>query len=470
MAIDLLISGGTVLPLDDNELSDGAVVVDDGQIQAVGPAEELEAEYSADEYIDATDHVVLPGLITTHVHVSDILMRGLADNRFLFDWLFNSFYPGQMAMEPDEHALAAALYCREAISGGVTTFVENALGDAIGYSDDVPTEKLDVYEQTGMRAIYGHGFHDVERDDASRDFVEQYTLGDPEVEHTSPLAVTTDEALDNVESLIETHHGRGDGRLSIWPAPISVRNVTPEGLRGAYAVAKQYDVMTTTHAAEYRPGTQGDLTSIEYLEDVDYLGPRTLLGHCVHITEADIRRLAATDTRVAHNVVTNLKLATGIAPLPTLQSAGVTVGLGTDNTSANDTVDPLSDLRFAALLHRGHREDPTAVTAGQALKMVTVDAARAIGRPELGVLAPDTPADLILVDVDQPHMQPSPNIPRTLVHRASRSDVVTTICNGEIIYQDSEVPGVDDEYPDLTDTVSQTARSVHERAGLTMLE
>ncbi len=470
MGIDLLISGGTVLPMNTEELSDGAIAVDDGKIQTIGPAAEIESEYDADKYIDASGHAVLPGMITTHAHVSDILIRGLVDNRSKFDWLFNAFYSVQKAMEPDEHALAAALYCREAISGGVTTFVESALGDAIGYPDDVMTEKLNVYEESGMRAIYSHGFHDVERDDASRAFVEQYTVGEPEIEHANALAIPTEDALNNVESHIENHHGRAGGRISIWPAPITARNATPEGLRGAYELAEKYDVMTTTHVAEDAPGKYGDRTTVDYLDAIDYLGPRALLGHCVHISEADVRRLADTDTRVAHNILTNLKLGTGVAPLPTLHAAGVTVGLGTDNTSASDTIDPLSDLRFAALVHRGHRQDPTAVTAEQALEMGTVNAARAIGRPELGELAPGTPADIILVDLDQPHMQPSPNTAQTLVYRASRSDVVATICDGQPIYWDGTVAGIDKDYPKLTDTVAETARTVYERAGLRSLE
>jgi 5-methylthioadenosine/S-adenosylhomocysteine deaminase len=177
----------------------------------------------------------------------------------------------------------------------------------------------------------------------------------------------------------------------------------------AFERAEEYDVMTTTYVAEISSsGTLGNRTAIDHLDAVGYLGERALLGHCVHITEADIRRLAATDTRVAHNLVTNLKLGSGIAALPTMQSAGISVGIGTDDSSANGTVDPPSDIKFAALVHRGHRQDATAVTAEDTLEMATVEAARAVGRHELGHLSPDTPVDLILVDLDQHHMLYTP--------------------------------------------------------------
>ncbi len=246
------------------------------------------------------------------------------------------------------------------------------------------------------------------------------------------------------------------------PHPSVSATSPPDDLRGAYALAEKYDVMTTTHVAE---------TSLSANQDsrtrIDYLDPYVLLGHCVHVTEADVRRLAATDTRVAHNAVSNLKLGFGVAPVPTMLNAGVTVGIGTDDSSTNDTVEPLSDLKFTSLVQRGHRQDVTVVSAQQTYRMTTVDTARAVGRPELGHLTPGTLADIILVDLDQPHMQPSPNIARTLVHGGSQSDVVTTICNGRVIYQDGEVPGIDAAFPTLTDSAAETARAVSERAGLT---
>lgn len=446
---------------------DGAVVVSGREIVAVGETEEITAEYEADRTLDADGGIILPGLINTHVHVPDILYRGLSDGRGLHDWLFNIKRPLVHAMDVSDHELGAALYCREALLSGVTTFVENAGGAGSGYERDVIDAKLDVYDEMGVRNCYAHCFLDAGGDEAIQQHIEIQTGREPAVDHVTEPLVETEDALSTVESLINEYNGTADGRQRVWPGPFLAWGATPEALVGAYELAEEYDVMTTTHAAE-SPAQERRLSStIEYLDSADYLGERTLLGHCVQLSESDVRRLARTGTNVAHNIVTNCSLGTGIAPVPTMLGYDVTVGLGTDNIDQNDTVNPISDLRFAATVHRAARSDPTAVTADDALAMATIDAARAIGRgDDLGSLEAGKLADILVLDADAPHMRPFGDPASLIVFQAQGTEVSTVLCNGDIVVEDSTVTGGTELLPENEATVWDRRATLLERTGL----
>lgn len=469
--VDLMLTNGTVVTMnaDRDLVTDGAVVIKDTEIVDVGPTDRIKAAYDATEHIDASGHAILPGFISTHVHVSGILLRGLGNYRNLYDWLINVKRPGTSAMTTEDHAVGAAVYCREALSTGITTFVENATGGGSGYDTSLLEEKFDVYDDAGVRNIYAYAFADKP---PTQDFVESATdiaMREPSVNHVLPdeTVADTEEALETVESLIEEYHAP-DGRQSVWPAPYLATIVTPEGLQGAYEIAERHDIMTTTHTAEDAFNEQSQrLSSVAYLRNADYLGERTLLGHCVQVDEADIRALAVTDTKVAHNTLANCALGSGVAPVPTMVNYGVTVAMGTDNVPNSDTVNMFKDAEFAAHLHKGHNRDAGAITAEKVLEMATIDAARAIGRgDELGSIEPGKLADMVLVDIDQPHMRPRQYLPAALVYQTRGSEVETVICDGEIVYDDGRVPGVEERYDDIQETASDTAADIIERAGL----
>lgn len=471
--VDILVKNGTVLTMNDDRdvVDSGAVALDAGEVVDVGPTVDLTARYDADRIVDASECAVLPGFISTHVHVSDILLRGREKDRTLLDWLYNVKKPGIDAMTPEENAVAAALYCLEAIQSGITTFVENGTGAGNGYSNAEIKAKLDVYDRAGVRNVYCHGFSDRESSPEITALVDRLVDKEPSVEHHFPEVEDTEDALDEIESYIEQYHGTADGRQSVWPCPGIAWGVTPAGLRGAYELAERHDVMTTTHASETVHEERGHLSTIGYLNSAEYLGERTLLGHCVHVDDRDIRLLSATETRVAHNPLTNLALGSGIAPVPDLLSAGVTVGLGTDNTSGSDTVNMLNDLRFAALIHKGARRDPGAITAKKVLEMATIDAARAIGREDdLGSLEPGKRADLIVLDLDYPHLVPRPDVAAAVVYQAQGFEVETVICDGAVVMDSRTVLGIEDDYPELQETAAASATDVLDRAGILGIE
>jgi len=469
---DVLITNGTVVTQNAERevIDDGAVAVEDERISAVGSAERLEAEVDPDRIVDADGGAVIPGLINGHTHVSDIFLRGpVNEDRGLYDWLFNVKQPGLSVMDADEHALAAQLYCVEAVRSGTTTFVENAT--ALDWSDLDPTrEKLDVYDRIGIRNVYGAGIRDRSPDAEFRQLFEDITGRDGESVHPGPdaLIVETDEGLADVESLIDRYH-EPNGRQSVWPAPATVATTTPEMLRGAYRLAEERNVMTTAHVAEAEAEVRerGAMSSIEYLRNVGYLGDRALLGHCVQTNDRDVRLLAGTNTPAVHNFRANMRLATGFAPVTEMLGRGVTVGVGTDNSILNDTVNPLSDARAVANAHKGHQRDAGVIPAQTAFDMVTRHAAEAIGHAEsIGSLEPGKQADLAVVDLERPHLTPAPDPVYALVYGFQGNEVETVMCAGETVMENREIRTLDEPLSELLQTAERTAASIVRRAHL----
>jgi len=469
---DVLVTDGTVLTQnrDREVIENGAVAVEGDRISAVGPAARLEAETEPDRVVDAGGGVVIPGLINAHTHVSDVFLRGAFEgDRGLYDWLFNVKQPALSVMTADEHALAARLYCVEAIRSGTTTFVENAT--ALDWTDLDPTRrKLGVYDDLGVRNVYGAGLRDRSPDAEFRRLFEEITDAGGGSAHPGPdaLVVDTEEGLAAVESLVETYH-EPDGRQSIWPAPATLATTTPELLRGAYRLAEEYDVMTTAHVAEAEAEARerGAVSSIEYLRNVGYLGERALLGHCVQTNARDVRLLAQTNTPVVHNFRANMQLATGFAPVVEMLGRDVTVSIGTDNTILNDTVNPLSDARAVATAHKGYHRDSGVVPAPTAFDMVTRDAAATIGRADdLGSLEPGKQADLAVIDLDRPHLTPAPDPVHALVYGLQGNEVETVLCAGDVVMEDRTLCTLDEPLPDLLSTAERTAADVVRRAGI----
>ncbi len=468
MVFDLLITDATVVTMNESGevLENGAVGVRDGEIVSVGPTDAVGSAADADRHIDGTDHIVLPGLINAHVHVPDILSRGYGKGRILHDWITNAKRPFVANMGPEDHRLAAAVYCAEAISSGITTFVENAGGTGIGYSDEVIDAKMDVYEQAGLRNVYAHGFVTKESSEEFDTMIASLKRKDPEVDHADSVLTTPDEALARVKTLLERYHGTAGGRQTVWPAPYLANLVCGETLRGAYSLAEEYDVMTTTHTAESELQERSPLSSVEYLHAEGYLGERTLLGHCVQVDSHDIQLLSKTGTKVSHNMAANLELASGIAPVPEMHTAGVTLGLGTDNACLSDLVNLFADLRLVSLVHKGYTRNPTAISPRDVLAMATSEGARAIGRPTLGSIEEETAADLLLIDATHHNLTPINDIYSALVHQMQGHEVETVICDGAIIMEDRTIPALETAFPDLHSKATEATARIAEESGI----
>jgi atrazine chlorohydrolase/5-methylthioadenosine/S-adenosylhomocysteine deaminase len=468
--VSIVITNGYVLTQDNSRtvIEDGAVAINKSEIVAVGKSDEITSTYDSDRLIDADGGAIIPGLINPHTHVSDILLRGpMNEDRGLLDWLYNVKRPGTLAMDPDEHAIAAMLYCIEAIQSGVTTFVENDT-EVIWDNWSTTEAKLDIYDKAGIRNIYAAGMVDRCVDDSFQELVLDIQERETDVDHPSLDAFVedTDTVVDEIDSLIETYHGTAEGRQSVWPAPVVVESTTNRCFKEAYAMAEAYDVMTTVHVAEAEAEEQREISSIEHLRNIGYLGEHALLGHCVQINDRDVRILAETNTSVAHNFMANMRLATGFAPIVDMLDAGVTVGLGSDNSTLNDTVNPLSDVRAMAGAHKGYHRDSGVVPTQVAFDMLTISAAEAINREDsLGSLESGKQADIVIVDLDHPHLTPCPDPIHTLVHAVQGMEIDTVICAGNVIMSDREIQSFDKDINSFLSEAAGTAADLVGRVG-----
>ncbi len=408
----LEIRGGRVVTMDgDRRVLDGAVCVEGGRIAAVGAPP---PGFVADEVIDAAGCFVLPGLVQAHTHVCQTLCRGGADDLPLLEWLRERIWPYEAALDERAMRACARLAAAELLLGGTTAILDmgtvhetDALADELGAS--------------GLRAVFGK---------AMMDHGEGVPAG---------LRETTRASLDESDALARRWarpevHG---GRLGYAYAPRFVLSCS-DGLLAEVAARCREGARVHTHASEQlaevalvRARFHAD--NVAWLDGVGLGGPRVALAHCVHVTDEERALLAAHGTNVVHCPSSNLKLASGIAPIPELLAAGVSVALGADGAPCNNNLDGFLELRLAALLHKP-RAGARAVPAWTALELATRGGARALGLgDEIGSLEPGKLADVVVVDGRAPHLVPGGDAAATLVYAARSSDVRDVIVDGRVL-------------------------------------
>jgi cytosine/adenosine deaminase-related metal-dependent hydrolase len=431
----LLIRNARVLTMNAERtvIPEGFVAMQGTDIAAIGPMSECPA--SADQVIDAAGSVVLPGFIDAHVHSLDILLRGgPGDDRVLYDWLVNVNLPAARRYTMQDHEHAIQLFALEAMRSGVTTVVDQ-IETPFDEWDEIADCVVETYGSVGMRAVVGQMFYDIVPPEMDK-LMAAYAAKEPAVEQDlGAQPGRLDEMLTRIEGMIKRHHGSYDGRISFWPAPGVAILCSADALLGAKELAQRYGVMTTTHVAESPSDRlQQGMSSVQYLAAIGYLGPDMLAGHCVQIDANDIRTLAATGTKVSSQPVSNCFLGNGIAPVAEMHTAGVVVALGTDDGNCNNSVNFLSDMKFAALLQKARYANPAVITAERVLEMATIDGARAIGMADqIGSLEVGKRADLVLIDATGAHLQPHTSTASALVYQANGTEVHTVIIDGEVV-------------------------------------
>jgi len=383
--IDLLIAGGTVVPMcKDREWFRGDVLVHGGRIIEVthGPALEIEAS----TVLDASDALVLPGLIQAHVHVVQTLLRHNADGLELLDWLSLRAWPYEAALDGDGVEAAAELGIAELLCGGTTSALD------FGTTHD-HHRVLATAERLGIRMITGKTHMDL-ADGAPAGMLED-----------------RDASLAEAAELGRRWHGAAAGRLGYAVAPRFALSCSRELLEGCAELARANGWLLETHASENRDEVRAveamaGCGTIEYLDSVGLTGPDVVLAHGVHLTDSEIALLARTQTRICHCPGANLKLASGIADLPGLRSAGVPVALGADGAPCNNRLSVFHEMTLAATLHL-LRHGPCAIDAWTVLAMATREGARALGLDaEVGTLATGNAADVVVVSDDDWMMLP----------------------------------------------------------------
>lgn len=419
--VDLLVTGGLVVTMDDEWtlIEDGAVAVHNGAIEAVGSSSDLGRAYQPAETIDATGHTVMPGLLNCHTHAPMTLFRGLADDLPLETWLHQHIWPAEAwAVKPEMVYWGTLLAAAEMIRGGTTLF-----SDMYFFEDDIGR----AAKHAGIRAV----------------------LGEALVDLPSPNSKTPSEGLAYTEGLLKRWAGDPLVRVSVQPhAPYSA---SAELLARSKELADRYGAIYLTHAAETavevsESRARNGRTPAAYLDDLGVLDRNTVLAHGVHLTDEDIALLAEKGTGIVHCPQSNLKLASGAARLPELLAAGVGMGLGTDGAASNNDLDMWGEISSAAMLHKLISGDPTAADARTVVWLATRGGAEVMGLgDELGSLEAGKRADMLLIDLDQPHLVPLCDIYSHLAYAVNKADVATVIIEGRVVMRDRRLLTVDEQ-------------------------
>ena len=393
----------------------GSVAVEGGKIIAVGK----NVKEKADTVIDARGKVVLPGLINAHTHLSMTLLRGVADDMELDPWLKTRIWPIEKHLRAEDCHVGALLGCLEMIKSGTTCFA-----DQYFFMEDVAR----AVEKAGIRGVLSYGIIE---------------LGDPKKRKFE---------IEVGEKLVRTWHGKADGRILTMFGPHAPYTCSPECLTKVKELAKKYKVGIHTHIAETRWETDDEIPKkygkrpVEHLDAIGFLGPEVLAAHCVWLTEKEIKILCDHGVKPVHNPVSNMKIACGIAPVPEMLAAGIPVALGTDGAASNNALDMFNEMKFAALLNKVGKLNPTVMPAQAVLEMATINGAIALGlEKEIGSLEAGKKADIVLVDLKKPRLTPLHNVVSHLVYSAVGGDVDTTIVDGKILMQNTEVLVLDED-------------------------
>jgi 5-methylthioadenosine/S-adenosylhomocysteine deaminase len=414
---DILVTNGTVLTLDagNTEIINGAVAIAKDTITAVGPGDEF-GEWSVSRVIDANGGIIMPGLINSHTHAAMTCFRGLADDLQLMTWLNDHIFPAEAKLDEHKVFWGTLLACAEMIMSGTTCFCDMYL-----YEDAVAR----AAKEAGVRAVVGEVLYDFD----------------------SPNYGPIEKGFEYTQTLIDTW--KGDPLVSIAVEPHSTYLCAPELLKRAFNLAQAFNLPLVIHLAESKSEVEQikkryGRTPVEHLAGLDVLAPNVLACHCVELTPNDITLLQRSDVKVAHNVESNMKLASGVAPIPCLLKEGICVGMGTDGCASNNDLDLFLEMDTVAKLHKAKTLDPTAMDARTVLRMATIQGARALGLDEsIGSLEKGKKADLIIIDTHKPHLTPMYNPVSHLVYAAMGSDVRTSIINGAIVMEEGHLKTID---------------------------
>jgi len=427
--VDFIAEGDYVLPMDEGSsvIEDGAVAVSGGKVVSVGPRKEILKQYRAKRILGGDGNIagarspkaVMPGLINTHTHAAMALMRGMADDLPLKEWLEGHIWPAEEKwLGPEFVSDAVELACLEMLKAGITAYCD------MYFFEDVSAKTA---KRLGMRAALGSGVLDF----------------------PTKTAGSVDEYLRKAEDFIT--EWKGDALITPCIAPHAVYTCGPETLKRASAIAKKHDALLHTHLSE----TKWEVSEVQarygktpgtHLSALGVLEGRVLAAHCTWLTEEEIEVFASHGVGVSHCVESNLKLASGIAPVPRMLRAGIKVSFGTDGAASNNDLDILSEMSTAAKLHKAVSGDPTLLPAKTVVGMATRQAALAIGLGDVtGSLEEGKSADLIVLDLRKPHLTPVYNIYSHIVYSMRASDVESVMVAGNLVVDKGRLLTADEE-------------------------
>jgi 5-methylthioadenosine/S-adenosylhomocysteine deaminase len=437
--VDILISGGTILVMDEQNhmIRNGAVAIEGEIIAAIGQKEDIENSYTAREIIDAKDSLIMPGLINCHNHAPMTYFRGLADDLELMDWLNNYIFPAEaMFVNKEFSYLGGLLAMAEMIKSGTTTFCDMYI-----FEDEVAR----AARRAGMRCLVGEVLFDF----------------------PSPNFKTPEAGLKYTEFLIQKW--ANDPLVNILVEPHAFYTCSPNLLRESKKLADKYGVPLGTHYLESRSEKerlteQYGMSPTHFLRDMGYLSDRFIAFHCVCLEEKDMQIFADHGCKVVHNPESNMKLASGVAPVPEMMRAGVTVGLGTDGCASNNNLDMFQEMDTAAKLHKVAKLDPTVMDARTVVRMATCEGAKALGMANIcGSLKTGMKADIIIINLNKPHLTPLYNEYSHVVYAVNGADVDTVLINGKVVMKNRTLLTLHED--EIMATVEETAIRIRKQFG-----
>ncbi|MFW6222632.1 MAG: amidohydrolase [Bacteroidota bacterium] len=416
----------------------GTVVIEDDQIAAVGEDKDVKTEYKSVQLIDGMGKLVMPGIINAHTHIPMTIFRGYADDLSLHEWLYDYIFPVESAFINAKNVVAGAeLAIAEMIKSGTTTF-----NDMYYFADDI----AQLADRTGIRA-----------------FLSEAIIDFPAPNSPSPL-----KGLERGEMLMKkwNHHRH----ITISSSAHSPYSCSRDYIVKARELSDTYKVPFNIHVAETRREydqsiKKHGLSPVGYLDSIGALNERTVAAHGVHLDDEDIRVLAKKGVSVAHNPECNMKLASGVAPVPELLNAGVNVGLGTDGVASNNNMDMFEEMNSAAIIHKLNQKNPSVMDAQSVVYMATMGGAKALGADgQIGSLEVGKKADILILDMNQPHSHPVYNIYSLLVYSMRGSDVDTVLIDGKVVMENKQLLKINEE--EVFAKVDSIAAAVMQKNGI----
>lgn len=442
-AVDLLILGGQIVTARHNGqvIDDGAIAIRGDSIVYLGPRSGLEANYQSARSISANGMLIFPGLVDTHTHLYQTLLKGLGDDLPLMEWLDACTLPSIPHLTPRMCYVAAGLGCIESLRSGCTTIFDYM----VDHPDvEVYDAILQAFDDTGIQGVLGRG------------------LRDRQTEATQLNLPGISDQLADCARLVDAQ-----GPRRVWLAPGATWALEEDSLRAIRRFANERGMRISLHTDEVVFDSAESMRrfgqrTVPFLERIGFLGPDVLHAHCVQLTDEDCSILARNDAKVSYNPVSNMYLGSGVPPIPQLLDMGVTVSLGADGAASNNSQDMLEALKVGALLPKVAWRDPAIITAADALRLATNGGATALGRDDFGSLEAGKRADLFIFDPLYAKSIPVHDPISTLVYSSGQPNVRTTIVGGRVALDDGQIMGVDEkailrEAQSLADQLAETA-------------
>lgn len=416
--MDILLKNAQLVTLNENDdiIREGSIGIRDNKIDYIGISDHsIEAGYS--KVIDCKGRTAMPGFVNAHNHPAMTMFRNYADDMKLMDWLFTKIFPLEDKLTDEAVYWGSLLAMVEMIKSGTTTFT-----DMYFFMESTARAAA----ESGMRAALARGL--------------QGESGEEELDHR---------LRENLE-LYDRYHNSSNGRIKVMLGPHAVYTCSEAYLRKVAGKSRELGIPVQIHLSETREEVKNCIdkygrSPVRYIDDLGLLNDRTVAAHCVAVDDADLEILAARKVNVVHNPGSNMKLASGVAPVAKMLSKGINVCLGTDGASSNNNLDMLEEMRMAAYLQKVFTDDPTALPVDEAMRMATERGARALGFENTGRLTIGAAADIIVLNTEKAHYYPKYNIKSAIVYSGNSADVETVIIDGSLVMEGGHLITLDEE-------------------------